>query len=52
MQDVAMDTNGRWIKCVLKVKSIVFHTTFGKYVNLGTSENFRTSENSQKLFFI
>ena len=27
-------------KCVLNTKNVVFHMTFGKYQNLGTSENF------------
>ena len=40
MQDIAWDANGRWIKCVVNVKFIVFHTNFGKYLNFGTSENF------------
>ena len=40
MQDVGLDINGRWIKCVLNVKFIVFHMNFGKYLNFGTSENF------------
>ena len=40
MQDVALDANGQWIKCVLNMKFIVFHTNFGKYLNLGTLENF------------
>ena len=35
MQDVAFDANGRWIKCVLNAKFIVFHMNFGKYLNLG-----------------
>ena len=33
MQDVALDANGRWIKCGLNTKFIVFHTNFGKYLN-------------------
>ena len=40
MQDVALDANGQWIKCVLNAKFIVFHMNFGKYLNFGTSENF------------
>ena len=40
VQDIALDTNSRWIKCVINVKNIVFHMTFRKYPNLGTSENF------------
>ena len=56
MQDVALDTNGRWIKCVLNAKFLAFHTNFRKYLNLRTSENFQTSENfkknlGSKLFF-
>ena len=44
MQDVALDANGRWIKCVLNVKFIVFHMTFRKYLNFRTSENFWNSK--------
>ena len=40
MQDFALDAKGRWIKCVLNAKVIVFHMNFGKYLNFGTSENF------------
>ena len=43
MQDVALDAK---IKCVLNAKNIVFHTTFRKYLKLGTLENF------QKKFFV
>ena len=46
MQDIALDANGGWIKCVLNMKNNVFHTIFRKYLNLGTSENF------QKIFFV
>ena len=44
MQDIALDANGQWIKCV--------HVTFGKYPNLGTSENFWTLEKFWKNFFV
>ena len=52
VQDIALDANGQWIKCVLNVTNIVFHMTFGKYPNLGASENFQTSEKFQKHFFV
>ena len=52
MQDVALDANGRWIKCVLNAKNIVFHMTLGKYPNLGTSENFQKIFLSKFVFFI
>ena len=52
VQDIALDTNGRWIKCVPNVKFIVFHMNFRKYLNFRTSENFWTSENFQKIFFV
>ena len=51
MQDVALDANGQWIKCVLNAKNIVFHMTFGKYPNLGTSENFQKFFLSKFVFF-
>ena len=50
MQDVALDANRRWIKCVLNAKFIVFHTNFRKYLNFGTLEKIRTSENIRKFF--
>ena len=31
-QDVALDANGRWIKCGLNTKFIVFHTNFGNFL--------------------
>ena len=51
MQDVALDANGWWVKCVLNGTNIVFHTTFRKYPNLGTLENFQTLENFPKKIF-
>ena len=53
VQHIALDTNDRWIKYVLNVKNIVFHMTFGKYLNLGTSEIIQTLENffCPNLFF-
>ena len=48
MQDAALDANGRWIKCVLNAKFIVFHMNFRKYLSFGTSKNFGTLENSWK----
>ena len=33
VQDVTLDANGRWIKCVLNVKFIVFHMNFRKYLS-------------------
>ena len=51
MQDLALDANGRWIKCVLNAKFIVFHMNFGKYLNLGTSENFSKNYLSDFVFF-
>ena len=40
MQDIALDANIQWIKCVLNTKNIVFHMTFGKWPFLIFSDNF------------
>ena len=41
MQDVALDANDQWIKCVLNAKFIVFHTNFRKYLNFRKFPNYR-----------
>ena len=50
MQGVALDANGRWIKCALNAKFTVFHTNLGKYPTFGTLKNFQTLEIFQKIF--
>ena len=68
MQDVALDANDQWIKCVLNVKFIVFHTNFEKYLNSelqkiskaqkfsyvqkNCQKKFRMAKNSHSDFFL
>ena len=51
MQDIALDANGQWIKCVLNAKFIVFHMNFRKYPNSETLENFQKIFLSKFVFF-
>ena len=51
MQNVALDANGQWIKCVLKAKFIVFFTQTSELQKI--SENFFLSKIVffQRIFF-